>query len=342
MTQVPSKILLNGLPNLDVRSPAEFEQGHVPGAISFPIFSNDERHQVGLTYKQTGREEALKVGLDFVDPKMRHWIEKALNIAPERKVNMYCWRGGMRSGSMAWLLKTAGFEVNLIDGGYKTWRKEVLDVIAQPYEYINLAGYTGVGKTELLHSLKSKGEQIIDLEALANHKGSVFGTNQTPQPTTEHFENMLAFELLSHDRSMVIWIEDESKSIGSVYLNHLFYNQLTNAPIILINRPIEQRINYLCTLYGKKTSDILKAGFKRIERRIGGDQTKAALNYINTNNLAAAARIALRYYDKTYLHSMSRLNRKPMHSQIVQNNQYAEAADQLIKWKKKKNSLIHA
>jgi tRNA 2-selenouridine synthase len=179
---------------IDVRSPAEFARAHIPNAHSLPLFNDEERAKVGTMYKQMSPEAALLKGLEIVGPKMSGFVKKAIKWSPDRKVIVHCWRGGKRSGSVAWLLKFAGFDVLTIEGGYKNYRQTVLQSFDNQLlkNMIILGGKTGSGKTYILKELEKRGEQIIDLEGLANHKGSAFGwIGENQQPTTEHFENLL-------------------------------------------------------------------------------------------------------------------------------------------------------
>ncbi|RYY95648.1 MAG: tRNA 2-selenouridine(34) synthase MnmH, partial [Chitinophagaceae bacterium] len=196
--------LLPGALLLDVRSPSEYAHAHLPGAMSLPLFSDAERAQVGTAYKQQSREAAIKIGLDHFGPRMRATIETVERAARERDLGpkpvlcIYCWRGGMRSGAVAWLLDLYGFTVHVLDGGYKSFRNYVLETFTLPFRLRILGGYTGSGKTELLPQLKALGETVVDLEGLACHKGSAFGSiDMPPQPTQELFENLLALELRS-------------------------------------------------------------------------------------------------------------------------------------------------
>ncbi|RYD88986.1 MAG: tRNA 2-selenouridine(34) synthase MnmH [Sphingobacteriales bacterium] len=183
-------------PLLDVRAPIEFEAGHMPGAVSFPIFTDEERKRIGTLYKQAGHDRAVIEGLHFLGPRMAEVVKKANKLFPDKKVRMHCWRGGLRSGTMAWLLDLGGFEVTLLDSGYKSWRNHVLQTFTQPWQLVILGGMTGSGKTDLLKQLQNAGEQVIDLEGLAHHKGSSFGgIDQPAQPTQEEFENRLAEQL---------------------------------------------------------------------------------------------------------------------------------------------------
>src|SRR5579863_3083778 len=182
----------NSIPVVDVRTPAEFVQGHIVGAYNIPLFSDDERVQVGTTYKLLGREQAILLGFDLTGAKWSGFIKQALEIAPDKKIALHCWRGGMRSGAMAWALNLYGFDVYLLEGGYKKYRRWVLDQFEQKYNLLILGGMTGSGKTQILHQLRGLGQQVIDLEDLAQHQGSSYGTmNKLVQPSQEQFENDL-------------------------------------------------------------------------------------------------------------------------------------------------------
>jgi tRNA 2-selenouridine synthase len=332
----PSRILFNDLPILDVRSPGEFQRGAVPGALSFPLFSNEERAMVGTCYKKQGKQAAVELGMKFTEPKLNEFVQKAKELLPSKSANMYCWRGGMRSQSMAWLLRSAGFEINVIDGGYKAWRTEVMERLSHPYRLINIGGLTGVGKTDILVALSMLGEQIVNLEHLASHTGSAFNPYPHQQPSTEQFENLLAVRLMGLNDQDCIWVEDESKSIGKVFIHHDFFTQKQAAPFVLISRPKEERVRMLCALYGQVSTEVLKTSFRKIERKIGGQYLQAAFNYIDEGNLPSAARIALRYYDKAYMHSMQKQGRNPIHSLSLSGKTADEAAKALISWRKNK------
>ena len=221
------------IPVVDVRTPSEFEQGHIPAAHNIPLFTNRERKSVGISYKREGQHEALMKGLDFAGPKMSTFVRKAEKIARQKQLLLHCWRGGMRSESMAWLFETAGFDCFLLEGGYKSFRKYVLAYFNNAFPFIVIGGLTGSGKTDALKSLAEQGEQILDLEAMANHKGSAFGNlGEKKQHSTEHFENMICWELLPFDKNRSIWVEDESRNIGRNILPAGIFNQIRYAPVI--------------------------------------------------------------------------------------------------------------
>ncbi|MGJ3246990.1 MAG: tRNA 2-selenouridine(34) synthase MnmH [Elainellaceae cyanobacterium] len=292
---------------LDVRSPGEYERGHIPGAISFPLFDNEERALVGTCYKQQGRDPAIELGLEITGPKLAGFVKRAKDLAPNRIVRVHCWRGGMRSGSMAWLLETADFSVSTLVGGYKGFRQWVRGVLAGPKPIITLGGMTGSGKTAVLHALIDQGEQVLDLEAIAHHRGSSYGSlGLPPQPSTEHFENLIAFQWQSFDASRPVWVEAESRQIGTCRIPGELFQPMADAPILQIERSRLERIEYLLSEYGNANPDQLIEATERLRRRLGGDRTQHAIECIRQNNLASAINIVLDYYDQTYTHAINR------------------------------------
>jgi tRNA 2-selenouridine synthase len=291
---------------LDVRSPGEWTQGHIPGSHSFPLFSDAERAKVGTLYKQLGKETAFEHGLRIVGPKMEGFVKQAKVLAPDRRLAVHCWRGGQRSGSMAWLLRQAGFDVCTLAGGYKAYRNFVQQ--SWPSFLLRLlvvGGRTGCGKTKILHALRDAGEQIIDLEALAHHKGSAFGfIGEAPQPTVEQFENDLHNTLRSLDPARRVWIENESRSIGRVYIPEEFWKKMKAATLLNIEIPHSARIQNLLADYTATDRADLAAAFEKIASKLGGLQFKAAQEALNAGDFTSAAQIALAYYDKTYQHAL--------------------------------------
>ncbi|HLP20193.1 MAG TPA: tRNA 2-selenouridine(34) synthase MnmH [Chitinophagales bacterium] len=286
---------------LDVRSEGEFNYGHILNATSLPLFNNEERKIVGTSYKQQGKNEAILLGLDIVGKKMSEFVRFVQPLLKDNKVFVHCWRGGMRSGSMAWLLNLFGYEVYVLKGGYKAYRHHVLEALAKNFNYIVIGGRTGSGKTKVLAELRQMGEQVVDLEDLANHKGSAFGAlGQQKQPSTEHFENLLAEELKRFDVDKRVWLEDESKTIGKVFLDLNFWNHLRLSPLFAIELPVAIRVEKLIEEYGHFSGEELKASFANIERRLGNEQWKNAIAAIEEKDLKKATEIALRYYDKAY------------------------------------------
>ncbi|HTL80721.1 MAG TPA: tRNA 2-selenouridine(34) synthase MnmH [Bacteroidia bacterium] len=288
------------IPVIDVRSPAEFSHGHIPGAVNIPLFTNEERAEIGTIYKQKGNQKAVIRGIEIIGPKLEGFISDAKKVS-DKELLVHCWRGGMRSGSMAWLFESAGIKCETLVGGYKSFRRDVLRSFEQPLNLFVVGGETGSGKTEILRELKNLGEQIVDLEALAHHKGSSYGAiGELPQPTTESFENLLWKEFAQLDRSRRIWIEDESRSIGKVFIPAALWKKKISSPIRRIKVPFEIRVQRLVKDYGNFPKELLHEATARIQKRLGGEATKLALDALERGDLAETVRITLRYYDKAY------------------------------------------
>jgi len=292
-------------PVIDVRSPAEFEYGRIPGAINIPLFENEERAVIGTLYKQKGKELAIKRGLEIVGPKMRRMVEAAEALRYQEGLLVHCWRGGMRSGSVAWLFQTYGLPVFTLNGGYKSFRAHVLEQFEIPLRLMIITGPTGSGKTELLGALKESGEQVIDLEGLAHHKGSVFGElGQVAQPSSEHFQNELFWELRNLDLAKTIWLEDESIGIGKVMIPEPFWRQMGKSPRVHFRMDRHVRISRLVREYGSFPSEVLEAKINLLEKRLGGQHAKEAVIALRDGNVAAVADKLLVYYDKAYSNAL--------------------------------------
>lgn len=307
-TLTPQELFTNpawqGYALLDVRSPGEYGEARLPGALNLPLFTNEERARVGTLYKQVSPDAALLEGLDIAGGKMRHLVEMARGLAPGNKVVVHCWRGGQRSGSVAWLLERAGFEVGQLTGGYKAARKYIRQYLGEDnHRFKVLSAPTGSGKTPVLLAMRELGAHVIDLEGMANHKGSAFGgLGEAPQPSTEAFENALFAALRAIPAGDEVWLEDESRLIGHVYLPDEFYHRLIAAPVVLLEQPMTWRINHLVENYARYPKAELAAAFARIKKRLGGQHLKAALEALDQDDFATAAEIALVYYDKAYQH----------------------------------------
>lgn len=292
---------------MDVRSPGEYARGHIPGAVNVPLFEDNERAVVGTLYKQQGRDAAVLEGLRIVGPMLAGIVERAGTIAPQRRIAVHCWRGGERSASVAWLLNKAGFtEVITLKGGYKAFRNHVLDSFNDVPELRIVGGYTGTGKTETLRHLRALGEQMVDLEALAHHKGSSFGMlGEEPQPTQEHFENLLWDALRRIDVTRPLWLEDESRRIGSVVLPEKLYDALRTSTVFFADMPKQERVERLVADYGTFPKEDLAAALRRITKRIGPQHARTALEALEHGDMATVARITLDYYDKTYAYGLA-------------------------------------
>lgn len=293
-------------PLLDVRSPAEFEQGHIPGAFNLALFTNEERAVIGTLYKKEGKDKAVLEGLRIVGPKMASIVEQALEFAPDRKLKVHCWRGGMRSASVAWLLNQAGFSVEILAGGYKAYRQTVLSDLEKTRKFIVIGGPTGSGKTYIIKALNKLGEQVVDLEGLANHKGSAFGAlGEDAQPSNEQFENNLQEIINKMDVNKPIWIEDESRKIGSIYLQDHIWLQMRDAILINISLPVSERIKFLVSEYGKFSNEELAGSILKIGKRLGGQNVKACLEWLDKGELHLVAEASLLYYDKAYAYGQT-------------------------------------
>ncbi|MCO6492504.1 MAG: tRNA 2-selenouridine(34) synthase MnmH [Phaeodactylibacter sp.] len=326
----------------DVRTPAEYGKGHIPGALSLPLFSNEERAEVGTTYKQADPYKAFLRGLEYVGPKMRAFVEEARKKAPSGKVAVHCWRGGQRSSSMGWLLNLAGMDVQVLSGGYKAYRNHLLEQFAAcTPPLIIVGGPTGSGKTGIIHALEQLGEQVIDLEGLAHHKGSAFGAlGEAPQPSVEQFENDLfeVFRALDHGRR--IWLENESRPIGRVYIPDPLWQQMVKAPLLSVDMPLEVRVERLVSMYAGFPPEDLKESFCRIRKRLGGQHFNAALDALDAGDFAAAARIALAYYDKAYNHhTLSKRVSSRIFAIPVENDDAGQTARRLIAFAEENNFL---
>ena len=295
------------IPIIDVRSPGEFHYGHIPGAVNIPLFNDEERAIVGTTYKNHGRPKAILKGLELSGTSMASKLKSALDIAAEGKLLVHCWRGGMRSEAMAWLFSLGDIETEILEGGYKAYRNHILEKLSGKYNYIILGGLTGSGKTEILRILKSKGHQVIDLEGISNHRGSAFGSlGQDSQPTSEHFANLLYDELERMNPGKPVWLEDESKNIGSVFMPDGFYENMQKSPVIAVMMDINDRMPRLLREYASYPADELKASVMKISKRLGGVNTSKCIDSIDSGDLSKAIEITLEYYDKSYLHGLKR------------------------------------
>ncbi|HYQ57838.1 MAG TPA: tRNA 2-selenouridine(34) synthase MnmH [Draconibacterium sp.] len=295
------------VPLVDVRSPGEYKKGHIPMAASIPLFTNEERAHVGTVYVQQSKEIAIEVGYKYVNPKLEWFITESRKLAPKGIIAVHCWRGGMRSRSFAKHLSENGFEtVYVIMGGYKAFRNHALESFKTEANICILGGYTGSGKTHILYTLKEQGEQIIDLEGLANHKGSAFGRiGDGSQPSIEQFENNLFWEWKDLDYSKRIWIEDESHRIGLVNIPMNFFENMRSHPVIFLDIALEERAQFLVRDYSSADKTMLKDSIIRINKRLGGLNTKNALEHLERNELYEVATICLLYYDKYYLRGLN-------------------------------------
>jgi tRNA 2-selenouridine synthase len=290
------------MPLVDVRSPGEFQKGHIPGAVNIPLFSDAERAHVGTLYKQVSAEKAMETGLRYVQPKLDDFIFQSRKAAPDGKIAVHCWRGGMRSKAFAGHLSDNGFQdVYVISGGYKAFRNHALSFFGTPFKLWIIGGYTGSGKTDILNFLGNSGHQAVNLEGLANHKGSSFGSlGQEEQPSPEQFENNLFDVFRKLDINEPVWLEDESHNIGGVNIPMNLYTQMKKSSVFFLDLPKEKRARRLMVEYAPFDQGLIEEAVRRISKRLGGQHTKSALQFLEERNFYDLAMIVLTYYDKSY------------------------------------------
>lgn len=304
----------------DVRSPQEYAHAHIPGAINLPLFSDEERAAVGTVYKQQGQKEAIRLGVKLVGPKLANlMLEAESHIDKDSPFKTYCWRGGMRSGFVSFFLRFLGYNVLQLEGGYKTFRRAILNSFLLPFRFFVIGGLTGCGKTEILHELNLLDQQTVDLEGIACHRGSAYGTVEgLAQPSNEQFENQLGMALLKRDSSFPIWIEDESRLVGQCVIPKDIFHGMQCAPLFIVSCPIEERVERICRLYGQYSKEQLIMATSRIGKKLGGAVTREVIAKIEAGLLEDAVRNLLYYYDSAYELSMNKhrgpIIRLPMYS----------------------------
>jgi len=239
---------------LDTRSPAEFAEDHVPGAISCPVLDNEERARVGTVYKQVSPFEARKLGAALVAKNIARQIEIEFREKTKTwRPLVYCWRGGKRSGAMAHVLREIGWEARTLEGGYKAYRRYVVESLASlplKFTFKVIHGVTGSGKSRVLRALQEAGAQALDLEELAAHRGSVLGNLPgRPQPSQKMFESMLLNALLAFDVSREIYVEGESRKIGQLQIPEALIGRMRASECVLLQAGIETRVALLLDEY---------------------------------------------------------------------------------------------
>ena len=303
---IEEALALSNVKFVDVRSPGEFNEATIPGAINIPLLSDREREEVGTIYKQKSPTEAKKVGMSYVAPKLPLIIDQMSGLSEDYQLVVLCWRGGMRSLSVSLVLQMMGFPVYRLVGGYKAYRRHVLDRLEDKESYklpIVLHGLTGVGKTEILSKLIEENFPVLDIEAMACNRGSVFGwIGQQSPPSQKSFDSSLLNKLNSFSQEKCFFVECESKKVGKIYLPNLLAQSMQEGKHVLLYSSIESRIERLVKDYaGKINNDYLISSTRLLVDRLGKDKVQLIEQLIHGENYEEVARILLvEYYDPLY------------------------------------------
>ncbi|MFW6359160.1 MAG: tRNA 2-selenouridine(34) synthase MnmH [Chroococcales cyanobacterium] len=333
---------------IDVRSPAEYAEDHLPNAINLPVLNNEERAKVGTIYKQISPFEARKIGSSLVAKNISshlntHFASKEKDYSPL----VYCWRGGQRSNSLAHILTQVGWRVTVLEGGYKTYRtyvREELKRLTPQLSYKILCGLTGSGKTYLLQQLSQQGGQVLDLEGLANHRGSLLGQvweNQLQlQPSQKRFESLLLQKLKEFDCHKPVWVESESNTIGEIHVPSQLWKEMKRSPCIEIQLPLEERVKWLLQEYSHLTKNLnlLKYKLQWLTSRHGKKKIEEWYSLIDSSQLDSFVKdILINHYDPAYQrsvqHSFSNQLEKSLQLPNLSNNSIANAINELLKLK---------
>lgn len=293
---------------IDLRSPIEYEEAHIPGALNIPLLENDERALVGTVYKNQSPDLAVDKGFEFAAPKLPEMCYKIKELGQERQIVLYCWRGGMRSHSLSQVLSILGTGHYRLIGGYKAFRRYVNDFFEQPLEQriILLNGLTGVGKTEVLKKLDNEGFPVIDLEGLANNRGSVFGyIGYEKQPTQKQFEGLLFSECLRFRKYQNLAVECESRRIGSLIIPATFFNAMQDGVKVLIYDSMENRIRRLTETYTDSFSsdndEQILTAMDRLRQRLGHNKINDLKELLKQRNYQEVVyQLLVDYYDPMY------------------------------------------
>ncbi|MBZ8180170.1 tRNA 2-selenouridine(34) synthase MnmH [Oscillatoria salina] len=302
---------------IDVRSPAEYAEDRIPGAINLPVLDNQERAKIGTIYKQVSPFEARKLGASLVAANISHYLQTHfLSKNKDYSPLVYCWRGGNRSHSLALILSQIGWYVTVVTGGYKTYRnyvREQLNQLPLKFTYKILSGLTGTGKTEILRRLAKRDIQVLDLEALANHRGSLLGqeweVKPEPQPSQKDFESRLLQRLQKFDANQPVWVESESNKIGQIYLPSALWEMMKKASCLEIKVPLAARIDWLLQEYPHlvENADFLKNKLDKLNSRYGCHKVKQWKKLIDQNEWhSLIGDLLVTHYDPAYRRSLSR------------------------------------
>ena len=291
---------------VDVRTPLEYLEDHIPGAMNVPLLSNEERVAIGTLYKRSGPQGARVKGLELTAPRFPGIVAHIAEAASGRPILVYCWRGGLRSKTVASLLHLTGFQVSQLDGGYKSYRSRITAFFA-PFvpagPLVVLHGLTGIGKTAFLHTLDRHRFTVVDLEGLARHRGSAFGALGLQQDVSQKgFESLLWNELRTSPPGRPIILEGESRRIGKIFLPGNLYDAMREGIKVWCEAPLETRVGRLIQEYGREDyRDGMAEALQRIRKRLGGDKYVEIRDSLDKWDLRAfMSELLVSYYDRVY------------------------------------------
>lgn len=299
---------------IDVRSPAEFALDHIPGSINYPVLNNEERAQIGTLYKQVSPFAAKKLGAAIVSRNIAQHLEQSMLDHPrEWRPLIYCWRGGERSGAFTHVLNRIGWKAMQLEGGYQGFRRIViddLDLAAKQFQFQVICGMTGTGKTRILHELQSLGAQVLDLEGLAIHRGSVLGNEpDSEQPSQKGFETALWNALQSLDPSTPVFIESESKKVGGVHIPDALMETIRNGLCIELRSSLPTRVSWLLHEYHHflENTTQFKEKLGLLTTRYGKVQIAEWFNQIDAGDFnPLVTDLLVKHYDPAYQSSIVR------------------------------------
>lgn len=298
---------------IDVRAPLEFAEDHLPGAMSLPVLSDEERARVGTIYKQVSPFDARKIGAALVARNAAQHIESQLMEKPGGwRPLVYCWRGGQRSNSFATILRQIGWRVEVLEGGYRSYRRAVVETLYDrplPFRLIRLDGNTGTAKTALLPMLQARGMQVVDLEGLAGHRGSILGSVAGGQPSQKGFESGLITSFQALDPARPVVVEAESARIGALRLPPALWHAMIRAPRVEIEAPVTARAAYLARAYADLLADpdTLTGLLDRLRALVGADRVAEWTAMVGARDwLALAEGLVVHHYDPAYSRARKR------------------------------------
>lgn len=297
---------------IDARSPAEFAEDHIPGAINCPVLDNEQRIVVGTLYKQSSPFDARKIGAVLVARNVANHIEQHFADKPKGwKPLVYCWRGGQRSGAFTHILREVGWSAKRLQGGYKSWRAHVIAQLATvplPLRFTVVAGPTGSAKTRVLEALQRQGHQVLNLEALAAHKGSVLGDLPgQPQPSQKMFETLVLTALSQLDPARPVFVESESKKVGQLRVPDAVFQGIQQGTWVRVQASMEQRVQYLLRDYDYFLSGpVLEQQLDRLKELCGGETVARWKALASARDFATlVGELLTQHYDRFYLRSMN-------------------------------------